>query len=54
MGYILAGKDESILVYYFKVKGAWPKTDIEYVPLKNLGSGLAEFFKRLLFLDRPE
>ena len=54
VGYILAGKDESILVYYFKVKGAWPKTDIEYVPLKNLGSGLAEFFKRLLFLDRPE
>jgi hypothetical protein len=54
VGYILTGKDESILVYYFKVKGAWPKTEVEYVPLKNLGSGVAGFFKRLLFLDRPQ
>jgi hypothetical protein len=53
VGYILTGKDESILVYYFKVKGAWPKTDVAYVPLKNLGSGVAGFFKRLFFLDRP-
>jgi hypothetical protein len=35
------------------VKGAWPKTDVAYVPLKNLGSGVAGFFKRLFFLDRP-
>jgi hypothetical protein len=54
VGYILTGKDESILVYYFKVKGAWPKTDVEYVPLKNLGSGVAGFFKRLFFLERPQ
>jgi len=54
VGYILTGKDKSILVYYFKVKGAWPKADVEYVPLKNLGSGVADFFKRLFFLDRPQ
>ena len=54
VGFILTGEDKSILVYYFKVKGAWPKTDVEYVPLKNLGSGVAGFFKRLLFLDRPD
>ena len=54
VGYILTGKDESILVYYFKVKGAWPEADVKYVPLKNLGSGIGGFFKRLFFLDRPQ
>lgn len=53
VGYILTGKDESILVYYFKVKGTWPETDVKYVPLKNLGTGVAGFFKRLFFFDRP-
>lgn len=54
VGYILTGKDESILVYYFKVTGIWPETDVRYVPLKNLGSGVAGFFKRLFFLDRQD
>ncbi len=47
IGYILAGKEKSILVYYFKVTGPISNPDVRYVPLKNWGTGVAGFFERI-------
>jgi uncharacterized protein YhdP len=47
VGYILTGKEKSILVYYFKVTGPLSKPEVQYVPLKNWGTGLEGFFERL-------
>ena len=48
VGYILTGREKSILMYYFKVTGPLSKPEARYVPLKNLGSSLAGLFERLL------
>ncbi len=47
IGYILTGKEKSILVYYFKVKGPLFKPKVSYVPLKNLGNSMISFIRRL-------
>ena len=47
LGYILTGEDKSILTYYFKVEGPLTDPKVTYVPLKNLGTGVADTFKRL-------
>ncbi len=49
VGYILTGKEKSLLVYYFKVEGLSPTPDVRYVPLENLGKSTFGFFKRLFF-----
>ncbi len=49
VGYILTGDDKSILVYYFEVKGNLFQPEVRHVPLKSLGSGTIDIFKRLLF-----
>ncbi|MDY6973697.1 MAG: hypothetical protein SV775_15445, partial [Thermodesulfobacteriota bacterium] len=49
VGYVLTGKEKSLLIYYFKVKGPLPEPEVQYVPLKNLGSNVVGVFKRLLF-----
>ena len=49
VGYILTGKEKSLLVYYFKVEGLFPTPDVRYVPLENLGKSTFGFIKRLLF-----
>lgn len=49
IGYILTGKEKSLLVYYFKVEGHFPTPDVRYVPLKKLGKSTFSFFKRLFF-----
>ena len=47
IGYILTGKEKTMLIYHFKVKGPLLEPDVKYVPLKNLGGSLVGFFKRL-------
>jgi len=47
IGHILTGKEKSILVYYFKVKGPLGNPEVRYVPLKNLGNTMIDFFRRL-------
>ena len=47
LGYILTGEDKSILTYYFKVDGPLMDPKVTYVPFKNLGTGVADTFKRL-------
>ena len=49
VGYILTGKEKSLLIYYFKVKGPLSGPDVKYVPLENLGSETVGFFRRLFF-----
>ena len=46
-GYILTGKEKSLLIYYFKVKGPWFEPEVHHIPLKNMGGSTMGFFKRL-------
>ncbi|MCD6297171.1 MAG: AsmA-like C-terminal region-containing protein, partial [Deltaproteobacteria bacterium] len=46
-GYILTGKEKSLLIYYFKVKGPWFEPEVQHIPLKNIGGTTIGFFKRL-------
>ena len=47
IGYILTGKEKSILIYHFKVEGPLGNPEVSYVPLKNLGISMINFFRRL-------
>ncbi len=47
LGYILTGKEKTVLIYHFEVDGPLLKPDVRYVPLKNLGGSVIGFFKRL-------
>ncbi len=47
LGHVVTGADKSFLTYYFKAKGPWKGAKVEYVPFKNLGSGVAGALKRL-------
>ncbi len=52
IGYIITGKQKSVLVYYFKVKGPLNDPEVRYVPLKNIGKGTFNFFKRLFLTPK--
>jgi uncharacterized protein YhdP len=47
LGYILTGKEKSILVYAFKVTGPLSNPEVRYVPIKNLGGSIVGVFKRM-------
>ena len=49
LGHILTGDNKSLITYYFEVKGPILNPQVEYVPFKNLGSGVAGVLKRLFF-----
>ena len=46
-GYILTGKEKSLLIYHFKVKGSWFEPEVQHIPFKNIGGNTIGFFKRL-------
>jgi len=52
IGYIITGKQKSVLVYYFKATGPLNDPNIQYVPLKNIGSNTLKFFKRLFLTPK--
>ena len=52
IGYIITGKQRSVLVYYFKATGPLDDPNIQYVPLKNIGSNTLNFFKRLFLTPK--
>lgn len=52
VGYILTGKDKTLLVYYFKVEGPLSSPDVTYVPLKNWGNSIMGYITRI-FLTPP-
>ena len=46
VGYILTGKEKSLLIYYFRISGPLSGPDVRYVPLKHVGRNVAGLFKR--------
>jgi hypothetical protein len=52
LGYILTGKEKSLLVYYFNVKGPLRDPEVKYVPGKNWATGTLQFLKRIFFTPR--
>jgi len=52
VGYILTGKDKTLLVYYFRVKGSLSSPEVTYVPLKNWGNSIMGYATRA-FLTPP-
>ena len=52
VGYILTGKDKTLLVYYFKVRGPFSDPKVTYVPLKNWGNSIMGYVTRI-FLTPP-
>ncbi len=48
LGYILAGDDQSLLVYRFNVTGRVTAPEVQYVPLRDLGKTFTGYLKRLL------
>lgn len=47
LGHVVTGPDKSFLTYYFKAEGPWKGAKVDYVPFKNLRSGVAGALKRL-------
>jgi uncharacterized protein YhdP len=47
VGYILTGKEKTLVIFPFKVQGSLSKPDVHYVPLKNLESNMIGFLNRL-------
>ncbi|MBW2095810.1 MAG: AsmA-like C-terminal region-containing protein [Deltaproteobacteria bacterium] len=52
VGYILTGKDKTLLVYYFKVEGPFSSPEVKYIPLKNWGNSIMGYVTRI-FLTPP-
>jgi hypothetical protein len=52
VGYILTGKDKTLLVYYFKVEGPFSSPEVTYIPLKQWGNSLMGYITRI-FLTPP-
>jgi hypothetical protein len=51
-GYLLTGDQKSIYVEYFKVDGPLSDPEVQYIPLKSLGSGTFGFVTRLLLTPK--
>jgi uncharacterized protein YhdP len=47
LGHILTGQNKSLITYYFEVKGPLLNPQVEAVPFKALGNGVAGILKRL-------
>jgi hypothetical protein len=47
LGHILTGNNRSLITYYFEVKGPILDPQVEHVPFKTLGEGVAGILKRL-------
>ena len=52
VGYILTGKNKTLLVYYFKVEGPLSSPKVTYVPLKHWGNSIVGYVTRI-FLTPP-
>ncbi len=48
LGYILTGKDGTLLIYYFHVDGHIKEPSVSYVPFKNLGSSTLGILHRII------
>ena len=48
LGYIITGKNKSILAYPFKIQGPISKPDVTFTPFDALGAGVGGILERLL------
>ncbi len=48
VGYILTGREKSLVSYYFRIHGPLFDPEVEYTPLKNIPESLIGYVKRLL------
>lgn len=60
VGWLLTGKDKDFLTAYFEAKGKWSDPKVTAIPVKSLGKGIFNIFKRVfqlpvkLFTDTDE
>ncbi|MBP1727921.1 MAG: AsmA family protein [Deltaproteobacteria bacterium] len=50
VGWILTGKDKSLISAYFEVKGKASEPEVSAIPVKSLGKGILGIFKRVFQL----
>jgi uncharacterized protein YhdP len=60
LGWLLTGKDKDLLTAYFEAKGSWTHPQVSAIPVKSLGKGVLNIFRRVfelpvrLFTDTGE
>lgn len=60
VGWLLTGKDKDFLTAYFEAKGKWTDPQVNAIPVKSLGKGIFNIFRRVfelpvrLFTDTGE
>jgi len=60
VGWLLTGKDKGFLTAYFEAKGKWSEPQVSAIPVKSLGKGVFNIFRRVfelpvrLFTDTGE
>lgn len=60
VGWILTGKDKSVISSYFEAKGSWNNPQVSAIPVKSIAKGVFDIFKRVfqlpakLFTDTGE
>lgn len=60
VGWLLTGKDKDFLTAYFEAKGKWSDPKVSAIPVKSIGTGVLNIFRRVfelpvrLFTDTGE
>ena len=60
VGWLLTGKDKSVLAAYFEAKGKWADPKVSVIPVKSMAKGVLNIFRRVfelpvrLFTDTGE
>lgn len=60
VGWLLTGKDKAFLTAYFEAKGKWSDPQVSAIPVKSMGKGVLNIFRRVfelpvrLFTDTGE
>jgi len=49
-GWIIGGKEKSVISMYYTIKGPIKNPDVEAIPIRALGEGVWGIFKRILRL----
>lgn len=50
VGWILTGKDKSFITAYFEAKGKWSDPQVKAIPVKSMGKGVLNIFRRVFEL----
>jgi hypothetical protein len=50
VGWVLTGKNRTLLTAYFEAKGAWGDPQVSAIPIKSMAKGVLNIFKRVFQL----